>query len=283
MDFDVKRFIEAALREDIGDGDHTSLACIDKEAKGTAKLVAKDTGVIAGIDLAGQIFQAVDPELVFESRLKDGDTTRYGDLVFIVSGRQRSILAAERLVLNFMQRMSGIATETRKMVDAVKDYDVKILDTRKTTPTLRFFEKWAVRLGGGENHRMGLYDMILIKDNHIDFAGGVENAIDRVQAYLKKKKKKLKVIIEANRMVHVKKIIAHGGVDRIMLDNLEPEYVKRAVDLINGKLETEASGGITPDNVREYAETGVNFISSGYITHSAAHLDLTLKVLGLEK
>jgi len=279
MTFNSKAFIKAALAEDIGQGDYTSLACIDAEAQGTAKMLAKDTGIIAGIELAAMIYKQVDPEISFEPHAFDGKPVRYGNIIFMVSGKQRSLLMAERLVLNFMQRMSGISTMANLMVKAVEDYDVTILDTRKTTPTLRWYEKWAARIGGAQNHRMGLYDMVMIKDNHIDYAGGIDIAIKKVHEYLKNNKLQLKIEIEARSISDVKRIIRIGSVDRIMLDNMNPDQIKSCIKLINGKFETEASGNITIENVKDYADSGVNYISSGFITHSAGILDLSIKAV----
>jgi len=245
MTFNATQFIKAALAEDIGSGDYTSLACIDPDAIGSAKLVIKDTGIIAGVDLASKIYRQIDPDISFEPMADDGDYVKYGKLIFFVKGRQRSLLKAERLILNFMQRMSGIATAANSMVKAVEDFDVVVLDTRKTTPTLRWFEKWAVRIGGAQNHRMGLYDMILIKDNHIDYAGGVANAIKMVKKYLAANKLTRKIEIEARRMVDVDNILLVGGVDRIMFDNMKLNLIHSCIGKIDGRFETEASGNIT--------------------------------------
>ncbi len=272
-------FIKQALAEDIGDGDHTTLASIAQEAKGTAKMIIKEDGVVAGIDIATQVFHEVDSQLDIEVYLKDGQAVTERDIVLLAIGSVHSILKAERLVLNIMQRMSGIATTTRKYVEEIQGFSSKILDTRKTTPNFRYFEKAAVKLGGGFNHRFALYDMILIKDNHIDYAGGIENAIDSVKKYLVETGKKLAVEIEARSLEDVQKILTCGGVDRIMLDNFTPEKLREAVKLIDGKFETEASGGITIKNVRSYAETGVDFISVGALTHSYKSLDISLKAV----
>lgn len=268
-----------ALLEDIGDGDHTSLACIPKELNGKAKLLVKQEGIIAGVKLAKKIFNIVDKNIVFDELIHDGAKVKTGDIVFMVSGNSQSLLKAERLVLNFMQRMSGIATTTNKYVSLIADLKTKILDTRKTTPNLRVLEKWAVEIGGGVNHRMGLYDMIMIKDNHIDFAGGIEKAIKLTHDYLKKNNKHLKIEIEARSIEDVKKILAIGGVNRIMLDNFNLLEIKQAVKLINNKYETEASGGITIDTIRPIAETGVDFISVGALTHHISSIDLSLKAI----
>jgi len=269
--------IERALIEDIGDGDHSSLACVPENAIGKATLFIKDDGIIAGIDLALKIFKKYDPSLQIEPFLVDGSPVKNGDIAFQVVGSSRSILATERLVLNFMQRMSGIATQTNKIVSLLEGTPTKLLDTRKTTPGIRYMEKWAVRIGGGNNHRFALYDMIMLKDNHIDYAGGVESAIQRTQEYLKETGKKLKIEIEVRDFIELKKVLVFGGVDRIMLDNFTPAELKEALLLIPDKYETEASGGITIENIREYAETGVDFISVGALTHSFKSLDMSLK------
>ena len=270
-------FISGSLNEDIGDGDHSSLACIDSEAKGRAKLLIKGKGILAGCRIAGRVFNAVDPGLLFDQFLEDGSEISPGEIAFHVSGKKQSILKSERLVLNIMQRMSGIATSTKQYTDRVKDLKSKILDTRKTTPRMRFLEKEAVRIGGGFNHRMGLYDMIVLKDNHIDFAGGIENAINKTREYLNKTGKNLKVEIEARNIDDVRRIIAAGGVDRIMLDNFSVSDTRKAVDIIAGRFETESSGGITLETVRAYAECGVDFISVGALTHHIKSLDMSLK------
>jgi nicotinate-nucleotide pyrophosphorylase (carboxylating) len=275
----IDEIIINALLEDIGDGDHTSIACISKESKGKAKLLVKQEGVIAGVKLAKKVFYFVDKDITFEELIHDGAKIKPGDIVFYVYGKTQSLLKAERLVLNFMQRMSGIATATNQMVAKISDLKTKILDTRKTSPNLRVIEKWAVEIGGGSNHRMGLYDMIMIKDNHIDFAGGIEKAINSTHDYLKRNNNQLKIEIEARNMDDVKKILAHGGVDRIMLDNFDINDLKEAVKLINKKYETEASGGINIDTVRKVAETGVDFISVGALTHHINSLDLSLKAV----
>ena len=275
----IDEIILNALLEDIGDGDHTSLACISQSATGKAKLLVKQEGIIAGVKLAKKIFYAVDKGILFEELIHDGVKVKQGDIVFYVSGSSQSLLKAERLVLNFMQRMSGIATATNHFVEMIAGLKTKILDTRKTTPNLRVLEKWAVELGGGVNHRMGLYDMIMIKDNHIDFAGGIEKAINLTHDYLKKNNKQLKIEIEARSIEDVKQILLIGGVDRIMLDNFSLQDTKEAVKLINHKYETEASGGITKDTVLKIAETGVDFISVGALTHHISSLDLSLKAV----
>ncbi len=275
----IKKFIENALAEDIGDGDHSSLSTIPAEARGKANLIVKSDGIIAGVEVAKAIFYKVDPELKVNVFIMDGSMVKKGDIAFSVEGRSISVLSSERLVLNFMQRMSGIATETNKYVKVVEGFKAKILDTRKTTPNFRYFEKLAVKLGGGENHRFGLYDMVMIKDNHVDFAGGIEKAISAAHKYLSLKNKKLKIEIEVRNFEELEKVLNYGGVDRIMLDNFSPENLKRAVEIIGTRYETEASGGITLDNLRKYAETGVDFISIGALTHQIKSLDLSLKAV----
>ncbi len=273
----IDQIINKALKEDIGDGDHTSMACIPIYHRGRAKLIVKESGVIAGIEVGKKVFQKIDKNLYFNQILKDGDIVKNGDIAFTIEGNSISILTGERLVLNFMQRMSGIATKTRKMVDSINGLSTVLLDTRKTTPNFRLLEKMAVEIGGGKNHRFGLYDMIMIKDNHIDFAGGIENAIINVLDYLKNKNITLKIEIEIRNFDELQKVLSIGGVDRIMLDNFIPEDLKKAVDMINGRFETEASGGITETNLKSYAETGVDFISVGSLTHNIKSLDLSLK------
>jgi len=275
----TEQFIEESLKEDIGEGDFTSMSCIPADKTDTAKLLVKEPGVIAGIGIAKMVFSKVDPGLIVEEFKKDGDEVLAGDIVFTVKGKTTAILSAERLVLNFMQRMSGIATITRKYTDAVKDDKVVILDTRKTTPNMRFFEKMAVKTGGGQNHRFGLYDMIMIKDNHVDAAGGIGKAIRSAKDFLRSADKDLKIEIEARNIGEVKEILHEGGVDRIMLDNFSPENMKDAVQLIGGRIETEASGGITLANIRQYAQTGVDYISIGALTHHIKSLDLSLKII----
>lgn len=277
MMISIESIIKLAIEEDLGDGDHSSLACIPPEAKGKAKLLVKEKGIIAGIELSKLIFHQIDPELEVEYLIADGTEVFPGDIAFYVSGSSRSILSAERTVLNFMQRMSGIATSTHLMVKAMDNPNCILLDTRKTTPAIRVIEKWAVRIGGGKNHRMGLYDMIMLKDNHVDFAGGIENAIIRTHEYLHKLGKSLKIEIEARSIEDVNEIIRVGGVDRIMLDNFSPQDMKVAVELINKRYETEASGMITSANIKLYAATGVDFISSGALTHQIKSVDLSLK------
>lgn len=277
--FNIQQFISDALKEDMGDGDHTSLACIPASAKGKAQLLVKENGVLAGVQLAVEIFKKVDKSLKVKVFIKDGSQIKIGDVVLIVEGKAQSILLAERLVLNCMQRMSGIATKTNYLVQLCKGTKAKVIDTRKTTPNIRGLEKWAVVIGGGANHRIGLYDMILIKDNHVDYAGGIKEAIEAANKYLKSNKKKLKVEIEARSIAEVKEILTVGNVHRIMLDNFSTDNIKKAVKLINGKYETEASGGITEQTINSYAKCGVDFISVGALTHSIKSLDLSLKAM----
>ncbi len=276
---EVDRIIENALREDIGDGDHSSLACIPETARGRAKLLVKDQGVLAGVEFARQVFARVDPVLEMEVLLDDGHPVRYGDIAFYVSGPVQSILKAERLVLNGMQRMSAIATKTRHYVEVLEGTGTRILDTRKTTPGIRALEKWAVRIGGGENHRFALYDMIMLKDNHIDFAGGITGAIRKTRDYLERTSRDLKIIVEARNLEEVEEILKSEGVHRILLDNFSLENTRRAVTLIGNRCQTESSGGINEKNMRAYAECGVDFISSGALTHSVANMDLSLKAV----
>jgi nicotinate-nucleotide pyrophosphorylase (carboxylating) len=273
----LRNFIRTSISEDLGDGDHTSLACIPANAKGKARLLVKEKGIIAGVRVAAEVFRFIDNELEVNRILSDGTEIVPGDIAFTVSGKQQSILKAERLVLNIMQRMSGIATSTKKYVDRLEGLKTRILDTRKTTPGFRFLEKEAVRIGGGENHRMGLYDMIMLKDNHIDYAGGIEKAIIEVNDYLKSINKDLKIEIEARNLDDVRKILGIGKVDRIMLDNFNTEDTREAVKMIAGKYETESSGGITLETIRSYAECGVDYISVGALTHHIHSLDLSLK------
>ena len=275
----IEEIIAQALAEDIGDGDHTTLSTIPAGATGRAQLLIKENGILCGIEVARKVFHQVDPSLELEIFLRDGAVVQKGDIAFIVSGKTASILQSERLVLNFMQRMSGIATATRRITDLVKDLPVKLSDTRKTTPLLRQLEKYAVRTGGGINHRMGLYDMIMIKDNHVDYAGGIAPAIDRVQDYLKKNNRQLKIEIEIRNFAELDLALQHGGIDRIMLDNFCIPDLKKAVELIAGRYETEASGGINATNVRDYALTGVDFISIGALTHQIKSLDMSLKAM----
>ena len=273
----VDEIIELALLEDIGDGDHSSLACVPELAKGKATLFIKDDGILAGVDLAVRIFKKLDPSLEINILLIDGTPVKKGDVAFTVIGSSRSILATERLVLNFMQRMSGIATQTHKIVSLLEGTNTRLLDTRKTTPCIRYMEKWAVRIGGGENHRFALYDMIMLKDNHIDYAGGIKPAIEGTLNYLKETGKKLKVEVEVRNLNELKQVLEVGGIDRIMLDNFTPSEIETALKLIPTNYETEASGGITLETIREFAETGVDFISVGALTHSFKSLDMSLK------
>jgi len=273
------KIIAAALSEDIGDGDHSSLSTIPADAEGKAKLLIKEDGVLAGMEVARKVFHMVDPHVQMQAYMHDGSRIRKGDVAFIVWGKSISLLTAERTVLNFMQRMSGIATQTRRYVDALEGLKSVVLDTRKTTPNMRIFEKYAVRAGGAQNHRMGLYDMIMIKDNHVDFAGGIKQAIDAVQLYLKQKNKDLRIEIEVRNMDELQQVLTVGGVHRIMLDNFPPEQLKLAVEKIHGAYETEASGGITLETIRTFGETGVDFISVGALTHHIKSLDMSLKAI----
>ncbi len=270
-------FIARSLQEDIGSGDHSSLASIPQGTQGKARMLIKEDGILAGLELAYTIFKQVDANLEVELLLADGDRVKKGDVGLLVQGSVHSILKAERLVLNCAQRLSGIATTTNKIVQLVEGLHTKILDTRKTTPQLRFLEKWAVTVGGGYNHRIGLYDMIMLKDNHVDYAGGIEAAITSTQAYLKKNNLSLKIEVETRNISEVKQVLQVGGVNRIMLDNFSPTLLQEAINLIDKRFETEASGGITLETVREYAETGVDFISVGALTHSVKSLDISLK------
>lgn len=276
---ELQILISNAIREDVGDGDHSSLACIPVSAEGKAKLLVKDEGVIAGVEFAKMIFNYVDPKLQVETFIEDGAAVKYGDIVFHVSGSSQSILKAERLVLNSMQRMSAIATKTNSYVKLLEGTNTKILDTRKTTPGFRAAEKWAVKLGGGENHRFALYDMIMLKDNHIDFAGGITFAISKTKKYIQEQNRDLKIIVEARDINEVKEILACEGVYRILLDNFDYETTREAVALIGDKCLTESSGNINEDTVRNYAECGVNYISSGALTHSIYNMDLSLKAI----
>jgi len=271
--------ITNAIREDIGDGDHTSLSCIPDDAQGKAKLLVKDEGIIAGIEFAKKVFAYVDADLQVETLIEDGTTVKYGDIAFYVSGKSQSILQAERLVLNAMQRMSAIATKTREFMDLLAGTDTKVLDTRKTTPGIRALEKWAVKIGGGENHRFALYDMLMIKDNHIDFAGGITQAITKTKNYLADKGLDLKIIVEARSLEEIKEILSNEGVYRILIDNFNYEDTRAAVELIGDTCLTESSGGINEQTIREYALCGVDFISSGALTHSVYNMDLSLKAV----
>ena len=273
----LQQFIRMALQEDVREGDHTSLACIPADARGKARLLVKQEGILAGMPVAQAVFFEVDPDITFEPIMQDGDVMHPGDIAFRVEGKAISLLTAERLVLNCMQRMSGVATLTRQFVDAIAGTRAQVIDTRKTTPGIRMLEKYAVTVGGGANHRMGLYDMIMIKDNHVDFSGGIPQAIQRTQEYLKNKGLNLRIEVETRNLDEVHQVLNTGGIDRIMLDNYTPALLKEAVELIAGHYETEASGGIRLANIREYALTGVDFISVGALTHSAVSLDLSLK------
>jgi nicotinate-nucleotide pyrophosphorylase (carboxylating) len=276
---EIAEFIERAIKEDIKDGDHSSLACIPTGEKGSAKLLVKQEGVLAGVELAKSIFNYFDKDISLEIFMNDGEEMKYGDIAFHVHGDVHAILMAERLVLNCMQRMSAIATRTKQVADTLKGLKTEVLDTRKTTPLLRFLEKWAVRIGGGTNHRFGLYDMIMLKDNHVDYAGGIEKAILTTNQYLKDNDKDLRIEIETRDIAEVKEVLRVGNVNRIMLDNFSYEDIKTAVKLIDGKYETEASGGITLDTARNYAECGVDYVSMGALTHSVKNLDLSLKAI----
>lgn len=274
----VLQLIEIAFAEDIGGGDYTSLATIDKNEKGKSILRVKDDGIIAGLHLAEFIFKKIDPSLKVTLLKNEGDRVQFGDLVMEIEGSSQKMLTAERTVLNFMQRLSGVATQTAIYVDELKGLNTKILDTRKTTPGMRLLEKWAVKIGGGCNHRVGLFDMVMIKDNHIDFSGGIENAIKRTLDYLQANKLNLKIEIETRSIDELKQVLNYGGVHRIMLDNFTPDLLREAVLLVGGKYETEASGGITLKTLRKYAETGVDFISSGALTHSVKAMDISMRV-----
>ncbi len=275
----IKVFIEQALAEDVGDGDHTSLACIDPQSRTSAQLLVKDDGILAGVEIAQHIFQAVDPDAKVEVLLKDGSHVSYGDVAFKVACNTQALLKAERLILNTMQRMSGIATLSNRFAFEVEDLDIKILDTRKTTPLIRFLEKWAVSLGGGTNYRHGLYDRIMIKDNHVDACGSLTAAINQVAAYQKEKGLSLPITVEVRNLVELHEVLDAGQIDRIMFDNFELPILEEGVATVQGKYETEASGGINIHTVRRVAQTGVNYISVGALTHSATSLDLSLKVI----
>ena len=277
MNFEA--FYDYAFAEDIGSGDHSSLACIPESAMGKAQLIVKDTGILAGMKHAKTIFKRFHPQLIFTSFLADGDLVKSGDIAFTIEGSSQAILTLERLVLNIMQRMSGIATYSHKLQSIVSPFGCKILDTRKTTPGFRAFEKEAVVIGGGTNHRIGLYDMVMLKDNHIDFAGGITKAQEKVQTYFKDKGINIPVIIEARDLAEVKEILSVAGVKRVLLDNFSIADLKKAVELVNGKIETEASGGITEQTLKEVASTGVNYVSIGALTHSYTSLDLSLKAV----
>ena len=277
------RLIDLAFAEDIGDGDHTTLCCIPEDAMGESKLLIKEEGVFAGVDIAKEVFRRFDPTMEVEVYIQDGTHVKPGDIVMSVKGKIQSLLQTERLMLNILQRMSGIATMTAKYVKRLEGTKTRVLDTRKTTPGMRMLEKQAVKIGGGTNHRIGLFDMILLKDNHIDFAGGIENAISRCHEYLKAKGKDLKIEIEVRDFAELQRVLDFGGVDRIMLDNFTPAETKKAVDMIAGRFETESSGGITFDTIRDYAEQGVDFISVGALTHSVKGLDMSFKAADSDK
>lgn len=273
----IDRLIDLAFAEDIGDGDHTTLSCIPADAMGKSKLLIKEAGVLAGIEIAKEVFHRFDPTMQVEVFINDGVEVKSGDIAMIVQGRVQSLLQTERLMLNVMQRMSGIATMTRKYVKKLEGTNTRVLDTRKTTPGLRMLEKAAVKIGGGVNHRIGLFDMILLKDNHVDFAGGIDKAISRAKEYCKAKDKDLKIEIEVRNFDELQQVLTIGGIDRIMLDNFNPELTKKAVEMVGGKYEIESSGGITFDTLRDYAECGVDFISVGALTHSVKGLDMSFK------
>lgn len=276
---ELSRIIQNALREDVGDGDHSSLACIPASATGKAKLLVKDTGILAGVDFALAVFNYVDASLKIDVHIKDGSPVTYGDEVFYVTGSSQSILKAERLVLNAMQRMSAIATKTKSFTDLLAGTKTKILDTRKTTPGIRALEKWAVKIGGGVNHRYGLYDVIMLKDNHIDFAGGITQAITKTKQYLKDTNRDLKIIVEARDLNEIQEILKNDGVYRILIDNFNYDDTRTAVAMIGATCLTESSGGITLETVKKYADCGVDYISSGALTHSVYNLDLSLKAV----
>jgi nicotinate-nucleotide pyrophosphorylase (carboxylating) len=275
----LETILKNAINEDIGDGDHSSLSCIPANAEGKAQLLIKQNGILAGLEIAKEVFNLMDSTLKFEQFQFDGNNVNPGDRAFIISGKIRSILQTERLVLNIMQRMSGIATTTHEYVKKIAGTKAKILDTRKTTPGFRYLEKQAVKIGGGENHRMGLYDMIMLKDNHVDFAGGIKQAIQKANEYLQQVNKNIKIEIEVRNINELNEVLATGGVHRIMLDNFSPEQTKEAVQLINNRYETESSGGITLKNIRAYAEAGVDYISVGALTHQIKSLDMSLKAI----
>lgn len=273
----VDKLIDLSFAEDIGDGDHTTLCCIPEEACGKSRMIIKEEGILAGVKIAEEVFNRFDSTLKVEILINDGTKVKPGDVAMVVEGSVRSLLQTERLMLNIVQRMSGIATITHKYMELLKGTKAKVLDTRKTTPGMRILEKMAVKIGGGENHRIGLFDMILLKDNHVDFAGGISNAIDRCHEYLEAKNKDLKIEIEVRSIDELNQVLEHGGVNRIMLDNFSVESTRMAVDLIGGKYEIESSGGITLDTIRSYAECGVDYISVGALTHSVKSLDISFK------
>lgn len=273
----IDRLIDLAIAEDIGDGDHSSLSCIPANATGKVKLMVKQQGIVAGVDIAKRIFSRIDSTIVFEKLISDGTPIKFGDIVFYASGKDHALLQSERIVLNVMQRMSGIATQTNRYVKLIEGTKAKVLDTRKTTPGMRVFDKMAVKIGGGENHRMGLYDMIMLKDNHVDFAGGIEEAIRKSNEYLASTGRKLGIEIETRNLSEVERVLKVGNVQRIMLDNFSTEDTRKAVELINGRFETESSGGINHETIRGYAECGVDYISVGAITHQIQSIDMNLK------
>ena len=273
----IDQLLDLAFAEDLGDGDHTTYSTIPADAMGRSRLIIKEDGILAGVDVAEKVLHKVDPSIKMEIFIKDGAEVKKGDVAFTAEGPVRALLIAERTMLNIMQRMSGVATMTRKYQDELKGLHTRVLDTRKTTPGMRMLEKEAVKIGGGTNHRIGLFDMILIKDNHIDFAGGIEKAIQRANDYCRENGKDLKVEVEVRSLDDIRRVLAHGGVDRIMFDNFTPDLTKEAVALVDGKVETESSGGITLENLREYGETGVDFISVGALTHSVKGLDMSFK------
>lgn len=275
----IEDLLDLAFAEDIGDGDHTTLCCIPDTQKGKAQLLIKEEGILAGVEIAKRVFAKFDPELQMEVLIEDGAHVKPGDIAFYVSGKEQSLLQTERIVLNLMQRMSGIATQTNKYAKEIEDLHTKVIDTRKTTPGLRILEKKAVKIGGGGNHRIGLFDMILLKDNHIDFAGGIENAVSNAKKYLKEKGKNIKIEVEVRNLDELDQVLKIGGVDRIMLDNFDTDTTRKAVKIINGRCETESSGGITFKTLRSYAECGVDFISVGALTHSVKGLDMSLKAV----
>ena len=273
----IDELLELSFAEDIGDGDHTTLCCIPADAIGKQRLIIKEDGIIAGVEIAKMVFHKFDPELKVDVFINDGARVKKGDIAFEVTGKVQSLLQTERLMLNIMQRMSGIATTTHKYMEQLKGLKTKVLDTRKTTPGMRILEKEAVKIGGGYNHRIGLFDMILLKDNHVDFAGGIVNAITKARQYLAEKGKEMKIEIEVRNLDELQQVLNTGGVDRIMLDNFSPELTKKAVELIGGRFETESSGGITFDTLRAYGECGVDYISVGALTHSVKGLDMSFK------
>lgn len=275
----IEEIIENALREDIGPGDYSTLSCVPENALGTAQLIVKEEGILAGVELAQKIFHHFDPKLKMEIFIQDGTKVNFGDIAFTIAGSSRSILSTERLVLNFMQRMSGIATKTQSIVKIIEGTNCQLLDTRKTTPGIRFMEKWAVRIGGGGNHRFALYDMIMLKDNHVDYAGGIKPAIERANKYIQENNLDLKIEIEVRNEDELNQVLKCGNVDRIMLDNFTPERILAVLPSIPTKFETEASGGITLENIRQFAETGVQYISVGALTHSARSIDMSLKAV----